>query len=140
MIQDKQLELSAAQAITVSAASTNQIDTGPSGPLGSGVGKLGISEDVSLVPTIGAAFDAVGAATLTISIRSSPNADMSSPTTHFTSAAFTKAQLAAGLRLPAIQIPYEAGRYVDAYYTVATGPFTAGTLTLRGTAGVQRAS
>lgn len=132
MIQDKQLELSAAQAITASAASTNQIDTGPKQ---AGSEALG---DVELVFTIDETFAAVGAATLQIGIRSSASADMSSPTVHESSPVIALADLQVGDELQFFpRLPRFAGRYVDAYYTVTTGPFTAGKLTARGTAARQ---
>lgn len=129
MILDKQTELSNAQAITASAASSNQLDLGPNGPFGSsgGVGPE------PLVFNIDTTFTAAGAATLTVQLRSSNNANMSSPTIHSVSDAIPVASLVAGSKFPfKPNIPQDAKRYLDVNYVVATGPFTAGAISCRG--------
>ncbi len=134
MIADKQLQLSNAQAVTASAASTNQIDLGPVNVAGFSTGR----QVVPLMATIDTTFTAGGAATLSIGVRSSANANMSSPTVHSTSPAIPVASLSAGADLKKLgvllDIPENSGRYVDVYYTVATGPMTAGAITVTGVA------
>ena len=135
MILDKQLEFSNAQAITATAPSTNVIDLGPKGPRGSSTGEHG---HLPIEFTVGTTFTAAGAATLTIQIRTSANADMSGATVIASSQAIALADLAAGKDVPYYpMIPVNAKRYVDLNYVVGTGPFTAGTLTARGTADLQ---
>lgn len=130
MILDKQMELSNAQAVTVTAASQNQLDLGPNSWAGNSVGD---NSDLPLHLTVDTTFTAGGAATLTIQVRSSPNANMSSPTVHQVSDAIPVASLTAGSRVPFLpRIPENAGRYVDVNYVVGTGPFTAGAISCRG--------
>jgi len=132
MIQDKQLEFSASQAITGSAASQNQIDTGGTVRGGYGMG------DVEIVLTADQTFTAAGAATLTVQLRSSPNANMSGPTVHYQSPPIALADLAVGRQIPFLaRFQRNGHRYVDLNYIVTTGPFTAGQLTARGTAARQ---
>lgn len=133
MIQDKQLEFSNAQAITASAASSNQIDLGPVNGRGmAGGGHLPIEF------TVNTTFTAGGAATLTIQIRTSANADMSSSTVVAQSGPLALANLVAGKDVPYYPtLPRNVKRYVDVYYLVATGPMTAGAITARGTAALQ---
>jgi hypothetical protein len=130
MIIDKQMELSNAQAVTATAASSNQLDLGPNGPWGSS----GSDEPLEMFLNVDTTFTAAGAATLTIQLRSSPNANMSSPTVHLQSDAIPVASLVAGSRVPFWpRLPQNVGRYVDVNYVVATGPFTAGNISCRGT-------
>ena len=132
MIQDKQLEFSNAQAITATAPSTNVIDMGPV----TNRGMTGPGPKIEF--TVGTTFTAAGAATLTIQIRTSDSADMSGATVIDSSQAIAVADLAAGKGVPYYpMIPVNAKRYVDLNYVVGTGPFTAGTLTARGTADLQ---
>jgi hypothetical protein len=131
MILSKQDELSNAQAVTVSAASTNQQDFGPAAYTGNSAGKsVG-----TVFFNVDTDFTAAGAATLQMGLRSSVNADMSGSVTHLLTPAIPVASLkrgnslrAAGLMLP---IPDNVQRYVDVFYTVATGPFTAGAISAR---------
>lgn len=130
MILDKQMELSNAQAVTVTAASSNQLDLGPAGPWGSS----GTDEPLELFLNIDTTFTAGGAATLTVQVRSSAAANMSAPTVHMQSDAIPVASLTAGSRLPfQPRLPQNVGRYVDLNYVVGTGPFTAGNISARGT-------
>lgn len=126
MILDAALTLADAQAITVTATSSKVIDLGPESYVGNANGGGAIPIAVS----VDESFTADGAATLQIAVRSSKSADMSSPKVHYLTPAIAKADLAAGKAFPAVlAIPYDAQRYVDLSYTVATGPFTAGKLT-----------
>lgn len=135
MILDKQNELSNAQVITASAASVNQIDLGPpsytGNSKGNGKGTIFFNVDTD--------FAAAGAATLQIGLRSSPNADMSGATVHLLLPAVPVASLKRGKSLASIMgelpVPPRVSRYLDVFYTVATGPFTAGAISARFTLG-----
>lgn len=132
MILDKQLEFSNAQAITVTVASTNVIDLGPKGPRNSSTGEPG---HLPIEFTVGTTFTAAGAATLTIQLRTSDASDMSNPVVVASSQEIAKADLVAGKDVQFYPtLPPNMKRYVDLYYVVATGPFTAGTISARGTA------
>jgi hypothetical protein len=74
--------------------------------------------------------DAAGAGTLTVSLEVDDNSGFSSATTVWTSGAIPKATLVAGYRLPIEYLPKGINeRYFRLYYTVATGPMTAGKIT-----------
>lgn len=137
-IQDKQGEFSNAQAITASAAASQNIDLGPR--IGPGLTANG-ARNTEIGVSIDQSFTAGGAATLSIGVRSSDNADMSSAVTHYQTPAIPVASLVAGAKLDDylqnLRIPPHCGRYVDLYYTVATGPMTAGKITARVQAGRQ---
>jgi hypothetical protein len=125
MILDKQNQFSSAQAVTVTAASTNIIDLGASSYVTNSNGALG----PEILFTIDTTFTAGGSATLTITVRSSAAEAMSSPVLHTVSTAIPVASLTAGSRVPfSARIPQTALRYVDVHYTVATGPMTAGAI------------
>lgn len=130
MFLDKLLQFDpAATAITASADSTNVLDLlnardlsiGPEGP------------SLDAVVTLGAAFTAAGAATLTVQLQGST--DNSTYTIYAQTDAIPKANLLAGavivLSLESQRsAPHAAGlpRYLKLRYVVATGPFTAGTV------------
>lgn len=139
MILDLQTKFSDAQAITATAVSTNVldlrnqatpvlVDEGMSGP------------ETWLVAQVGAAFTAAGAATVVITLESSTTADLATaPTVHYTSQPIPVASLVAGYRALALQMPSgDYKRYLGFRYTVATGPFTAGTMTTFMTPDLQR--
>lgn len=139
MILDKQTAFSAAQAVTVTAISTNVLDTrNASTPALVDEGLLG--EDLWLVVQCDTAATAGGAATLTISLESDSTANLAtSATVHWTSSAFALASLTAGAVLARIKLPsgnYE--RYLGVRYTVATGPLTAGAFSAFLTPGIDR--
>lgn len=133
MFLDKQNEFSDSQAVTVTAISTNVIDTLPMANNPNLVQNLGASANQAaafLVLQVDTTFTAAGAATLTISLESDSTANLAtSPTVHFTSAAIPVASLVAGTTLLVIPLPtgnYE--RYLGLRFTVGTGPFTAGAI------------
>jgi hypothetical protein len=146
MILDTQLQFSAAQAITVTAPSTNVIDVGiPSGlppvPQGEDIGPGGW---LKLMIISNAAFAASGAATLQISLQVAPDNGSGSPGTYYdlaNSDPLSISQLntsfnnATAVRLFPIEVPPAPGgianlpRFYRLNFTVATGPFTAGTIT-----------
>jgi len=136
MIQDKQLEFSNSQAITATAQSTNVIDLGARGSWGKG--SYG-ERDVDIVFTVDQTFAAAGAATLTPQLRTSANSDMSGAVVVQSGPTLAIADLAAGADFAwKPDLGGAMARYCDINYVVATGPFTAGKLTARGTAARQR--
>lgn len=128
MIIDKLLQVSDAQAVTASAASTDVIDFGQANP------NSGINQNTSLAITVDETATAAGAATVTFSVQDS--ADNSSFADVAVTAATGKAALPAGAQV-LIQMPVVHRRYVRAYYTVATGPLTAGKFSAQIVTGVQ---
>lgn len=138
MIQDKQLEFSNAQNLAQAAgsyASTNSVDLGARGPWG--VGSYG-EEEVDIVFTVNQTFTSGGAGTLQISIRTSPNSDMSSPIVVQSSRVYALADLAAGTVLDfQPELGLTNNRYIDVLYTIGGAAMTAGQITARGTAARQ---
>lgn len=131
MILDKQTELSNAQALTNSAASINQIDFGPPAYTGNSKG----TSKGSIAFNVDADFAAAGAATLQIGLRSSPNPDMSGAVVALLLPAVPVASLRRGASLGKLMgelpVPPRVSRYVDVFYNVANGPFTAGAISAR---------
>lgn len=123
MYVDKELEFSLDQVVTVSAASTNIVDRGAAGEImGAGAAKF-------IAVTFSEGATASGAATVSIDMQTDDNEAFASPTTVSTSGAIGKAVLVAGKQY---FIPFPLGateRYLRLYYTVATGPLTAGKIT-----------
>ena len=117
MFIDKSLQVSDAQAVTASAASTDVIDFGQANP------NTGMDDRSSMVITVDEAAAATGAATVTISVQDS--ADNSTFADVAVTAAIGKATLVAGYQ-HVIPMPTKLRRYCRVYYTVATGPLTAG--------------
>jgi len=129
MIVDDLLKLSAAQAVTASAVSTNTVD-------------LGVARDMAPGKPLYAVFQvdttvtAAGAATVNFQVVSSAAAALTSPTVLSQTDAIGKAELTAGRKLiavpiaPAVLAAQPNGqRYLGAQYTVGTGPLTAGAFT-----------
>jgi hypothetical protein len=135
-ILDKQLQFSNGQAITVSAASENIVDLGPTGPNGYAAGAEG--SDWWIHITFPVQFTADGAATMVVAVQTDNDVAFGTPITLYSTAAIGKASLGPGIvssSLPfpgAIRVPIGAKRYLRLYYTVATGPMTAGTVTATG--------
>lgn len=127
MIVDQQNLFSDAQAITVTANSTNVIDTLPSGGPNTKSG-LGDGQDISLFAQVGQTF--TGGTSVVISLVSADDAALSvNPITHYATAAIVTASLTAKSRLVGIDLPYgKYRRYVGLQYTVV-GTMTAGTIT-----------
>ena len=141
MITDNFLRLSGSltagsatgQSITTTAYSTNVVDLSLARDIGEG-------EELYVQFTVGTAFTAAGSATLTPTIVvSSADTLATSPITIGTSGTIAVSSLIAGytfvIRLnpqlfgSATTVSSLGARYLGAYYTVATGPMTAGTIT-----------
>lgn len=129
MIIDKALQVSNEQAVTTTAASTDVIDLGQANP------NLGLNDHTSLAITVDTAVTADGAATVTFSLQDS--ADNSSFADVVATAAIAKATLVAGAQI-VLPMPTKLRRYVRAYYTVATGPLTAGKFSAQVVTGIQQ--
>lgn len=121
MILDNNLMFSDAQAITVTAASTNVIDLGADRDLG--------IADIDVFIKVGAAFTAAGAGTLVIDLQTDNDVAFGTAVSLFATAAIAKATLVAGYIPFRIKLPQATKRYLRFNYTVATGPMTAGNLT-----------
>lgn len=119
-IIDAQLELSDAQAVTASAASTNVIDLTATAPnLGQG------SQDLYLQVICDTTADSSGdAATLDIALQDSAN--NSSFANVLASVQLAEASVTAGTTLFITKLPPNLRRYIRVYYTVGTENFTAG--------------
>lgn len=129
MMLDALNQLSAAQAVTSTAVSTNTIDLGTNRDLGPG-------RSLFLVWGVDVSAAAAGAATVTFQAVTSAAANLSSPTVIAQTDAIAKTDLTAGRKLfaqridPAILAAQPNGqRYLGAQYTVGTGPLTAGSFT-----------
>lgn len=132
MILDKEGQFSSAQVLTVTAASTNILNLGPK--------KVGTANggEVEILLSVATTFTAAGAATLTVQLRTSDNANMSSPTIVDVSDALAVAELVSGAKVrfePRLGITLK--KYNDLNYVVATGPFTAGAISAAVVAGRQ---
>lgn len=131
MIIDNSLKVSTAQAVTSSAGSTDYIDLGSARDVGVGCQKY-------MMFTCDEAATAAGAATVSFAIQCDDNTSFSSPKTVVQTDVFAKTVLTVG-RDP-IYLPIPPGtdeRYVRAYYTVATGPLTAGKFSAAIVEGIQ---
>ena len=128
MYIDKALQMSNAQAVTVTAPSTDVVDFGQVNP------NSGFSDMLKVVVTTGVAATAAGAATVTVTAQDS--ADNSSWADIASTAAIPKASLVIGYQA-VIPMPLFHRRYVRVNYTVATGPLTAGTFSAQIVTGIQ---
>lgn len=129
MLIDKFLQVSSEQAVTSSAASTDVIDFGHANP------NSGLTDHLSMAITVDETATASGSATVTFSLQDS--ADNSTFADVSVTAAIAKASLVAGAQF-IIPMPTKHRRYVRAYYTVATGPLTAGKFSAQVVAGIQQ--
>ena len=126
MMTDALLQLSAAQAVTASAVSTNTIDLSQARDIGAG-------EDLYVVFTVDVAATAAGAATVNFQVITSAAAALTSPNILVQTDAIVKTELTAGRRPIYLNIPASVlaslpigQRYLGVQYTVGTGPLTAG--------------
>lgn len=139
MILDLQSKFSDAQAVTVTAISTNVLD------LRNAAAPALVDEGMSgpetwLVIHVPTAFTAAGAATMTITVESDSTANLATaPVVHFTSPAIPVASLVAGYNAVKVQLPSaDYKRYLGIRYTIATGPMTAGAINAFLTPDLQR--
>lgn len=122
MLMDRQNLFSSAQAVTASAASTDIIDLGSSRDVGAG-------EALEVIVVVDASFTAGGAATLDVALQTDTSSGFGSAVTLLSTGATALASLAAGSSIARFKVPRGTLRYLRLYYTVATGPMTAGTIT-----------
>lgn len=144
MYVDSQELFSDAQAVTATAISTNVYDlnsaTNSNVPL---TQDLGVGSEVVylVVQTTTAITDTGSDATLTVTLESDSTANLATaPVVHMSTGALAFATYApAGSIIFAGPLPFGAyKRYIGLRYTVASGPFTAGTITAFLTLDVQR--
>lgn len=126
-LQDKETLLSNEQAVTVTAFSTNQYDTGAVA-VGRNIGRSNC--DLRAVFTVDVAALAAGAATVTFEIGEADDAAGTNFVALASSAAIGKAALTVGAKPFDVKLPDTTKRFIVGRYTVATGPLTAGAFTL----------
>lgn len=122
MYIDRQNLFGQDQAVTASAASTDYIDLGAARDIGNG-------ERPEILVLCTQDVTAAGAATVTVALQSDDNASFSSPVNLVLSDATPKASLVAGTEVLRVAVPYGTERYLRLFYTVGTGPLTAGKFT-----------
>lgn len=134
MITDQFLKVSAAQAVTASAVSTDKVDLSTARDIGEG-------EDLYMNFSVDTTFTAAGAATMEMQIVVADDAALTTNVTVVgTTGAIAKAALVAGASFAARINPQIASlgrRYFGANYVVSTGPMTAGAVTANVVHGIQ---
>lgn len=130
MIIDAQNTFANAQLLTATAISTNVIDTNPSTFSQTLVQNLGGVGAPFLVISVPVALTSAGATTLVITLESDSTANLATaPVVHWSSGAIPKATLVAGYQfLLPMPIDNNVKRYLGLRFTVATGPFTGGSI------------
>jgi hypothetical protein len=129
MFIDKLLQVSNAQAVTATAASTDVIDFGQANP------NVGLDDRSSMAITVDASATAAGAATVSFAVQDS--ADNVTFADVAVSANIAIATLVAGFQ-HIIPMPTKLRRYCRVNYTVTTGPLTAGAFSAQVVTGVQQ--
>lgn len=122
MLVDRQTLLSDAQAVTVTAFTSDCYDTGNVSP----PRNLG-REGLRAVVTCSVAATAAGAATVNFEIGQADDAAGTNYTTLIQGPAIGKAAITAGSKQFDVPIPDTSQRFIMGRYTVGTGPLTAGT-------------
>ena len=122
MYIDRQNLFGQDQAVTASAASTDYIDLGAARDIGNG-------ERLEILVLCTQDATAAGAATVTVALQSDDNSSFSTPINLVLSDAISKASLVAGVEVLRVAVPYGTERYLRLFYTVGTGPLTAGKFT-----------
>ena len=122
MYMDRQNMFGQDQAVTASAASTDYIDLGAARDIGNG-------ERLEILVLCTQDATAAGAATVTVALQSDDNSSFSSPVNLVLSDAIPKASLVTGTQVLRVAVPYGTERYLRLFYTVGTGPLTAGKFT-----------
>lgn len=123
MYIDRENLLARNQALTVSAPTTDTIDFGADRD-------VGVGEPMELVVLCTETAAAAGAATVEAALQTDDNAGFASPETLVETPAIGKAALVAGVDVLRIRLPLGVGRYLRLYFTVASGPLTAGKFTV----------
>lgn len=129
MYIDKFLQVSDAQTVTASAASTDVIDFGQGNP------NTGMNDLTKMVITVDEGATAAGAATITFAVQDS--ADNATWADVVATGATPKAALGAGQQV-VLPMPTRLRRYCRVNYTVGTGPLTAGKFSAQVVTGVQQ--
>lgn len=116
------------QAVTATAISNNVVDlnvvVGPNATQDIGVNDNNL---YLVVSTNTAATDTGSDATMTVTLESSANADLSSSVTHYSSGALAFATYASVGRFLVIALPpADYRRYLGVRFTIGSGPLTAG--------------
>jgi hypothetical protein len=122
MYIDRQNLFGQDQAVTGSAATTDYIDLGAARDIGNG-------ERPEILVLCTQDVTAAGAATVTVALQSDDNSSFSSPANLVLSDAIPKASLVAGTQVLRVAVPYGTERYLRLFYTVNSGPLTAGKFT-----------
>lgn len=117
MIIDKELEFSNAQAVTVTAHSTNIIDTGVAGEA--------IGRELWFRCKVATLFAGTGAK-LVVTLTTDSVVAFSSAKTLYTSSLILVATLVKGYQIARFKLPLDAERYLRVTYTVSIADFTAG--------------
>lgn len=120
MFIDRQNTFSKRQALTATAASTDIIDLGADRNIGPANLRLRVQVEEALV--------SAGATTLVAALETDDNAGFSSPTVLVQTGVVPKASLVAGYIALDVTVPSRTERYLRMNYTVATGPFTGGSI------------
>lgn len=123
MLMDKGNQFADSQAITVTAASTNVLDLGVDRDVG-----IGFPLEIDM--RVMEAFTAAGAATLVVAMQTAIDAVFTTPIVLMQTAAIPVASLIVGYEPARWRIGSETKRFLRFYYTVATGPMTAGKLSI----------
>lgn len=129
MYLDHENLFSDAQAVTVTAASSNIIDLGPifSANAARDIGRG--SKVTRIYAILDATFTAGGAGTLDITLQGDDNSAFGSPRTLFDTGVLALAALFQGAVVLDVAMPTGVEKFLRLMYTVATGPMTAGAIT-----------
>src|SRR5882762_3138808 len=143
MILDRLLQFSSAQAITVTAVSTNIIDLGinsgiPTSAQGGGARDIGIGDDpaMKLLVQVTTTFTSGGAGTLATALQGAIDNGSGAPaafSTWWTSPTYALATLNAGSRLYDMDMPRPPDgiaipRFLRMQYVIGTATMTAGAI------------
>lgn len=124
MIIDKDLFLADAQAVTASAATKDS--DGNATVIDLSVAGDAIENELYVVFRVDTTATADGLATVTFALQTSASSDFSSAITLLSTGAIAKASLTEDTIIYKAKIPQGVLRYLRGYFTVATGPLTAG--------------
>lgn len=122
MYIDNQLQLSSAQAVTVTAASTSYVDLGAARD-------IGVGKQLYVLITVGTTVTAAGAATVQFQLQFDSSSGFGSAVTAIQTDVIPKATLVANYQFVMAIPPGQLKQYMRLNYVVATGPLTAGTFT-----------